>query len=92
MRIIDPTCGTRAEEHRAEVTLRRAAPEELCLFSNSKPGVAELFDGIARRLVGEHGLAGIGRMSKPAASVPAAGETLDRLAERYRSVVLAVGD
>jgi len=92
MRIVDPSYGIRVQEQVSAVVRQNVAAQALCLFSNSKPGATELLTGIARRLEAERGIEGIGFASKPAASLPAAGEIIDHLAEQYRMAIVAVGD
>jgi hypothetical protein len=92
VRIVDPTYGLPEDVEVVSVSRDRIPQDALCLFSNSKPGADELLKGIGRRLTAERGIDGIGFAAKPAASVPAASETIDHLAEQYRMAVVAIGD
>lgn len=91
MRIVDPTFGLPADEGVIAVE-RAAAGSGLCLFSNSKPGVSELFAGVARRLEAERGVREIGLVAKPNAAAAADTATIDHLAAQYRAAVVAIGD
>ncbi|MBO0851280.1 MAG: hypothetical protein J2P20_17595 [Pseudonocardia sp.] len=92
MRIVDPTYGIAAREDVTPVARDGVPTEALCLFSNSKPGANDLLNGIGRRLTAERGMEGIGFASKPNAAAAADTVTIDRLAERYRMAVVAIGD
>jgi hypothetical protein len=92
VRIIDPTYGIPVEQEVAPVARDGIPTDSLCLFSNSKPGASELLNGVGRRLAAERGMAGVGFASKPNAAVAADTVTIERLAEHYRTAVLAIGD
>jgi thioredoxin reductase (NADPH) len=92
MRIVNPSFGIPESVRPATVARDGVAEDALCLFSNSKPNATELLRGVAERLSAERGFEHIGFGSKPAASVPAEAETLDRLSERYRMAIVAIGD
>jgi thioredoxin reductase (NADPH) len=92
MRIVNPSFGIPEQAEATVVTRDGVASDSLCLFSNSKPNATELLRGVAERLTAERGFEHIGFGSKPAASVPADAETLDRLSERYRMAIVALGD
>lgn len=92
VRIVDPTYGVPTEEDVTPVAGNGAPTEALCLFSNSKPGANDLLNGIGTRLARERGMAGIGFASKPNAAAAADTATIDRVAERYRMAVVAIGD
>ncbi|HZZ52313.1 MAG TPA: hypothetical protein VFE65_35905 [Pseudonocardia sp.] len=92
MRIVNPSFGIPEPVEVPAAARQGVAADALCLFSNSKPNATELLRGVAERLEAERGFEHIGFSSKPAASVPAEGETLDRLSERYRMAIVAIGD
>lgn len=94
MLIIDPTYGLWPEEDAGTAPAAGAAAgwTEVALFSNSKPNATELLQGMGERLQAHWDLPELGFASKPSASAPADKDTIDWLAERYRMVVVAVGD
>jgi thioredoxin reductase (NADPH) len=65
---------------------------EVALFSNSKPNATELLRGVGERLQAHWDLPEIGFASKPNASKAADKDTIDWLAERFKMVLVAVGD
>ena len=93
MRIVDPTYGVRPEDEGAAPAAASAADwTQVALFSNSKPNATELLQGMGERLREHWGLTEVGFASKPNASVAADKDTIDWLAERFKMVLVAVGD
>ncbi len=93
LRIVDPTFGVPAQEEDAGSLAGGAADwTEVALFSNSKPNATELLRGVGERLQEHWELPEIGFASKPNASEAADKDTIDWLAQRYKMVLVAVGD
>ncbi|MCZ2859935.1 NAD(P)/FAD-dependent oxidoreductase [Blastococcus sp. VKM Ac-2987] len=93
LRIVDPTAGvepagTDAEEHASGT----AEWTEVALFSNSKPNATELLRGVGERLQAHWELPELGFASKPNASAAADKDVIDWLSQRYKMVLVAVGD
>ncbi len=93
LRIVDPTFGLApVEEEAGELAGGTAEWTEVALFSNSKPNATELLQGLGGRLREHWQLAELGFASKPNASEPADKDTIDWLAQRFKMVLVAVGD
>jgi len=91
--IIDPTAGVRPEGPQVGASLGgTAAWTEVALFSNSKPNASSLLRGLGNRLKDHWGLDGVHLVSKPVSAVAADEVMLDWLAQRFRMVLLGVGD
>nr|MDP9460332.1 pyridine nucleotide-disulfide oxidoreductase [Actinomycetota bacterium] len=93
LRIVDPTFGVAPAEADVEVAGGGTADwTEVALFSNSKPNATELLRGVGERLQAHWELPELGFASKPSASEAADKDTIDWLAQRYKMVLVAVGD
>lgn len=93
LRIVDPTFGVLpVDTEAAQVAGGTADWSEVAVFSNSKPNATELLRGVGERLQAHWELPELGFASKPNASTAADKDTIDWLAQRYRMVVVAVGD
>lgn len=93
LRIIDPTYGlVPGDADVAPQVAGTADWTEVALFTNSKPNATELLRGMGERLQAHWDLADLGFASKPNASVPADKDTIDWLAQRFKMVLVAVGD
>ncbi|MDP9428216.1 MAG: pyridine nucleotide-disulfide oxidoreductase, partial [Actinomycetota bacterium] len=94
LRIVDPTYGLPPEEDPDAVvaTGSRAGWTEVALFTNSKPNATELLRGLGERLQEHWELPELGFAAKDSASVPAEKDTIDWLAQRFKMVLVAVGD
>ncbi|MCF6736376.1 NAD(P)/FAD-dependent oxidoreductase [Blastococcus sp. KM273129] len=93
LRVVDPTYGVPADEADGAVPEGGGADwTEVALFSNSKPNATELLRGVGDRLQEHWGLAELGFASKPNASAAADKDVIDWLAQRYKVVLVAVGD
>jgi thioredoxin reductase (NADPH) len=93
LRIVDPTFGVQpADAEAAPLSGGSADWTEVALFSNSKPNATELLRGVGERLQAHWDLPELGFASKPNASAAAAKDTIDWLSQRYKMVVVAVGD
>ena len=91
--IVDPTFGVQpADAEAAPLSGGSADWTEVALFSNSKPNATELLRGVGERLQAHWDLPEIGFASKPNASKAADKDTIDWLAERFKMVLVAVGD
>jgi thioredoxin reductase (NADPH) len=93
LRVVDPTAGVEpsdgeVEEHAGGT----AAWTEVALFSNSKPNATELLRGVGRRLQAHWDLPELGMVSKANASEAADKDMIDWLSQRYKMVLVAVGD
>ena len=93
LRIVDPTFGVRPDESDVDVQAGGTADwTEVALFSNSKPNATELLRGVGERLQAHWDLPELGFASKPNASAAADKDMIDWLSQRYKMVVVAVGD
>jgi thioredoxin reductase (NADPH) len=93
LQIVDPTFGVLpAEEEVAASAGGTAEWTEVALFSNSKPNATELLRGVGERLQAHWELSELGFASKPNASAAADKDTIDWLAQRFKMVLVAVGD
>jgi thioredoxin reductase (NADPH) len=93
LRIVDPTFGLQPADADVEVRMGGTADwTEVALFSNSKPNATELLRGVGERLQAHWDLPEVGFASKPNASAAADKDTIDWLSQRYKMVVVAVGD
>ena len=93
LRIVDPTHGVQPDGAAAEERTGGTADwSEVALFSNSKPNATELLRGVGERLQEHWDLAEIGFASKPNASAPADKDVIDWLSQRFKMVLVAVGD
>ena len=93
LRIVDPTYGVEPAGATTETQAGGTADwSEVALFSNSKPNATELLRGVGDRLQEHWELAEIGFASKPNASAAADKDLIDWLAQRFKMVLVAVGD
>lgn len=93
LRIVDPTFGVLPADSDVEVQVGGTADwTEVALFTNSKPNATELLRGVGERLQAHWDLSGLGFASKDNASAAADKDTIDWLSQRYKMVVVAVGD
>lgn len=98
LRIVDPTFGVLPDDTRGDGQVRSAtawsatAWTEVALFSNSKPNATELLRGLGERLQAHWKLPELRFASKANASEAADRDTIDWLAERFKMVLVAVGD
>ena len=93
LRIVDPTSGVLPDDGAAEAQAGGTAEwTEVAIFSNSKPNATELLQGVGERLQAHWELPEIGFASKPNASQAADKDVIDWLAQRYKMVLVAVGD
>jgi thioredoxin reductase (NADPH) len=93
LRIVDPTFGIRPDDADPGAQAGGTADwSEVALFSNSKPNATELLRGVGERLQAHWELPEIGFASKPNASAAADKDVIDWLSQRYKMVLVAVGD
>ena len=92
LRIVDPTFGVLPADADVEVRAGTAAWTEVALFTNSKPNATELLRGVGERLQAHWDLPELGFASKDNASAAADKDAIDWLSQRYKMVVVAVGD
>jgi thioredoxin reductase (NADPH) len=94
LRIVDPTYGLPPEEEAADAALpaSTATWTDVALFTNSKPNATELLRGLGERLQAHWALPELGFAAKESASVPAEKDTIDWLSQRFKMVLVAVGD
>jgi len=91
---VDPTYGVLPEDDAAPVhaTGSAATWTDVALFTNSKPNATELLRGLGARLQAHWELPELGFAAKDSASVPADPDTIDWLSQRFKMVLVAVGD
>ncbi|SNS78537.1 thioredoxin reductase (NADPH) [Geodermatophilus pulveris] len=93
LRVVDPTHGVRPEPAGAgAVAASTAAWTDVALFTNSKPNATELLRGLGGRLQAHWALPELGFAAKESASVAADPDQIDWLAQRFKMVLVAVGD
>ena len=94
LRIVDPTYGVLPEDDAGplEATGSRATWTDVALFTNSKPNATELLRGLGARLQAHWQLPELGFAAKDSASVPADPDQIDWLSQRFKMVLVAVGD
>jgi thioredoxin reductase (NADPH) len=94
LRIVDPTYGVLPEDDAGplEATGSSATWTDVALFTNSKPNATELLRGLGARLQAHWQLPELGFAAKDSASVPADPDQIDWLSQRFKMVLVAVGD
>jgi thioredoxin reductase (NADPH) len=94
LRVVDPTHGLPPEDDAADTAppASTATWTDVALFTNSKPNATELLRGLGERLQAHWELRELGFAAKESASVPAEKDQIDWLAERFKMVLVAVGD
>ncbi len=94
LRIVDPTYGLPPEDDAGplEAAGGTATWTDVALFTNSKPNATELLRGLGERLQAHWELPELGFAAKESASVAADKDTIDWLAQRFKMVLVAVGD
>ena len=94
LRIVDPTYGLPPEEDAGplEAAGSTATWTDVALFTNSKPNATELLRGLGARLQAHWQLPELGFAAKDSASVPADPDQIDWLSQRFKMVLVAVGD
>lgn len=94
LRVVDPTYGVLPEDDAGplEATGSRATWTDVALFTNSKPNATELLRGLGARLQAHWQLPELGFAAKDSASVPADPDQIDWLSQRFKMVLVAVGD
>jgi thioredoxin reductase (NADPH) len=94
LRVVDPTYGVLPEDDAGplEATGSRATWTDVALFTNSKPNATELLRGLGARLQAHWQLPELGYAAKDSASVPADPDQIDWLSQRFKMVLVAVGD
>ncbi|SHN69460.1 thioredoxin reductase (NADPH) [Geodermatophilus obscurus] len=94
LRIVDPTYGLPPEDDAGPVEAAgsTATWTDVALFTNSKPNATELLRGLGQRLQAHWELPELGFAAKESASVAADKDTIDWLSQRFKMVLVAVGD
>jgi thioredoxin reductase (NADPH) len=94
LRIVDPTHGVLPEDDAGPVGAAgsTATWTDVALFTNSKPNATELLRGLGARLQAHWALPELGFAAKDSASVPADPDQIDWLSQRFKMVLVAVGD
>ena len=94
LRVVDPTYGVLPEDDAGplEATGSSATWTDVALFTNSKPNATELLRGLGARLQAHWELPELGFAAKDSASVPADPDQIDWLSQRFKMVLVAVGD
>ena len=94
MRIVNPTFGVAPADTAAAAP---ASPvnwltDPIVLFGNNKPNAKELLEGVRAKLATLRPAEGIDYVFKNSASQPAPPEMIDKVAQKYRIALLALGD
>jgi thioredoxin reductase (NADPH) len=94
LRIVDPTHGLLPEDEAGDdaAVSSTATWTDVALFTNSKPNATELLRGLGERLQAHWALPELGFAAKESASVAAEKDTIDWLSQRFKMVLVAVGD
>ena len=94
LRVVDPTHGLSSEDDADAVvaTASTATWTDVALFTNSKPNATELLRGLGDRLQAHWELPELGFAAKDSASVAADPDQIDWLSQRFKMVLVAVGD
>lgn len=93
LRIVDPTYGVPPESDDGEAAVQSTATwTDVALFTNSKPNATELLRGLGERLQAHWALPELGFAAKDSASVAADPDQIDWLSQRFKMVLVAVGD
>ncbi len=94
LRVVDPTYGVLPDDDAGplEAADSTATWTDVALFTNSKPNATELLRGLGARLQAHWGLPELGFAAKDSASVPADPDQIDWLSQRFKMVLVAVGD
>jgi thioredoxin reductase (NADPH) len=94
LRIVDPTYGVLPEDDAGpvEATGSTATWADVALFTNAKPNATELLRGLGERLQAHWTLPELGFAAKESASVAADPDQIDWLSQRFKMVLVAVGD
>jgi thioredoxin reductase (NADPH) len=93
LRIVDPTSGVLPDVDAAPVGAGSTATwTDVALFTNSKPNATELLRGLGERLQAHWELPELGFAAKESASVAADPDQIDWLSQRFKMVLVAVGD
>jgi thioredoxin reductase (NADPH) len=94
LQVVDPTYGVLPEDDAGPLgaTGSTATWTDVALFTNSKPNATELLRGLGARLQAHWQLPELGFAAKDSASVPADPDQIDWLSQRFKMVLVAVGD
>jgi hypothetical protein len=92
MRILDPTGELALTPTAAAPRLETLRGKRACLLDISKPKGTFFLDELERRLVSEHGVAGVIRRAKPAFSRPAPAALVAEIAREADFVIEALAD
>ena len=90
--VYDPTAPFRSDGLTGRLMPQRLAGKVVGFIDNTKPNFSLLADDIGQLLTERHGVTGIVRHRKRAASVPAPDDALDDSAARCDLVVTGSGD
>ncbi len=93
MRIINPSFGIApAATETIKIGPVDWKRDPIAIFSNSKPNAKELLEGLRDKLGTVRPTAGIDFFYKESASIPAPAALIDKVAQKYRAALLALGD
>ncbi len=94
LRVVDPTYGVLPEDDAAHAAPAQSTATwtDVALFTNSKPNATELLRGLGELLRAHWELPELGFAAKENASVPAEADQIDWLSQRFKMVLVAVGD
>ena len=94
MRIVNPNFCIASEEG---VSAAGQSPvnwlkDPIVFFSNSKPNIRELMDGLREKLSTVRDVVNVDFIAKPSAGVPAPIEMIEAIASKYRIAILGSAD
>lgn len=94
MRIINPTFGIKDED---KVVSNAVGPvnwykDPIILFSNNKPNIKELFEGLKLKLATVRNVDEVDFIAKDSAGVPAPMPMIEEVAAKYKIALLGSAD
>jgi hypothetical protein len=95
MRIVNPNFGLSQEEGTTAGSAGSRVnwlQDPIVFFSNSKPNIKELMDGLRSKLSTLRKSEGVDFIAKPSAGVAAPAEMMDLVASKYRIAILGSAD
>jgi ABC-type transporter Mla subunit MlaD len=90
--LFDPTAPRQQAAQQADNTLAGLAGTVVGFIDNAKPNFNHLVDDLSELLVSRYGVSQVIKRRKRAASIPAAADVYQELAERCDLVITGSGD